>query len=204
MKKKILFFAFLLIIGLSSIVYGMNLPKVFIMEKEIPNSGDFFVKDNTVYVNEEALRWNLGIDVFYDKNENRIRLYPTDKMQLEARCEMFEEFATLFTPASPDEVANLWAEGVKTRNGVLQYVVFNKSLKDEFFKSVGQSWVTGASSPWVESYKINKEKIAPNLWKYTITFTATTSAKDKYIWNAVLTVGKENDKWRIVKLEKDF
>lgn len=192
--------------GLSSIVHGMSLPRVFIMDKEVPNSGDFLVKDNKIYVNGDALTEYFGVNAFYDKEENRIRLYPIYKTQLEARCKMFQEFATLYDPKNSNEVVKLWAEGVKNRNGVLQYVVLSKALKEEFIKSLADnlSWVTGASSPWVESYKIDKQKINSDLWKYNVVFTATTSANDKYIWNATLTVGKEDGKWRIVNLEKDF
>ena len=204
MKKKLLFFALLLLFFITTAAYAVELPKVFIVNKEVPNNGEYIIKDNSIYVNENALKRDLGINAFYEKDENKITIYPVDKMQLQARCEMFEEFATLFNPSNPDEVAKFWAKGVKNRNGVLQYVVLNKSLKDEFAKSIEQSWVTGTSSPWIENYTISKEKVNPSLLKYNIAFNATTSAKDKYTWNAVLTVGKEDNKWRVVKLQKDF
>ncbi|MEW9097106.1 MAG: hypothetical protein AB2417_18670 [Clostridiaceae bacterium] len=204
MKKKTLYISLFLIFFITSIVYSKSPLKVLVNDKEVPNNGNYLIKDDKIYVKDEALTRDFNINIFYDKDENRLRLYDTNKIELQARCEMFEEFANLYDPKSPDEIAELWAKGIKDRNGVFQYAVFNKSLKDEFIKSQYGSWVTGASSPWVEDYKIEKEEISPSKFKYKIVFNATTSAKDKYIWNATLEVAKENGKWRIVNLVKDF
>ncbi|HAA25506.1 MAG TPA: hypothetical protein DCE11_05225, partial [Ruminiclostridium sp.] len=55
----------------------------------------------------------------------------------------------------PYATVKTWAEGVKTRDGKLQYSIMSQNLKDEYypiFDALG--WVTGVSSPWVESYEI--------------------------------------------------
>ena len=53
--------------------------------------------------------------------------------------------------------AGAWAEAVKTRDGKAQYALMTKALQakvyDEF---VGLNWVTGTSSPWVESYVLEE------------------------------------------------
>ena len=77
-----------------------------------------------------------------------------------ARINMFIQFTDNYKPADAQSVAKQWAEGIKTRNGVLQYVVLSKGLKKGFEELADESdrkaWVTGFSSPWVESYKISE------------------------------------------------
>ncbi|WP_315122147.1 hypothetical protein [uncultured Clostridium sp.] len=206
MKKKTLYISIFLLFFITSIVYSKSPLRVLVNDKEVPNNGYYLIKDDKIYVKDEALTRDFNINIFYDKDENRLRLYDTNKIELQARCEMFEEFANLYDPKNPDEIAELWAKGIKDRNGVFQYVTYNKALRDEFKRLAEKrnSWVTGFSSPWVKDYKIEREEISPSKFKYKIVFNATTSAKDKYIWNATLEVAKENGKWRIVNLVKDF
>lgn len=53
-------------------------------------------------------------------------------------------------------IAKDWAEAVKSRDGKAQYALMTKALQnkvhDEF---AGLNWVTGTSSPWVESYTVS-------------------------------------------------
>lgn len=206
MKKKILFITIFLTFFITSIIYAKSSFTVLVNDKEVPNNGDYLIKDDKVYVRDSALMRDFNINTFYDKEENKIRLYDAKNIELNARCDMFEDFADLYNPKTPDEVAELWAKGIKERNGVFQYAAYNKILKNEFKKLIeGRgSWVTGFSSPWITDYKIEKEEISPSKFKYKIIFKATTSAKDSYIWNAVLEISKEDEKWRITNLTKDF
>jgi hypothetical protein len=66
------------------------------------------------------------------------------------------------------------------------------------------SWVTGFSSPWIVDYKIVEENINESTFSYKITFKAVTSAPGTYTWHAAITVSKEDNKWRIIKINKDF
>ncbi len=206
MNKKILFITLFLTFFITSIIYAKSSFTVLVNDKEVPNNGDYLIKDDKIYINDRALMRDFNINTFYDKEENRLRLYDTNKIELKARCEMFEEFADLYDPKTADEIAELWAKGIKDRNGVFQYATYSKALKNEFKKLIEDrgSWVTGFSSPWVKDYKIEKEEISPSKFKYKIVFEATTSAKDIYIWNAILEVSKEDGKWRITTLLKDF
>ncbi|MBS5822689.1 MAG: hypothetical protein KID00_02300 [Clostridium argentinense] len=206
MNKKILFITLFLAFFIPSIIYAKSPFTVLVNNKEVPNNGDYLIKDDKVYVRDSALMRDFNINTFYDKEENRLRLYDTNKIELKARCHMFEEFADLYDPKTPDEVAELWAKGIKDRNGVFQYATYNKVLKNEFKKLMESrgSWVTGFSSPWIKDYKIENEEIASSKFKYKIIFKATTSAKDIYIWNAIIEVSKEDGKWRITSLVKDF
>jgi Copper amine oxidase N-terminal domain./Protein of unknown function (DUF3298). len=92
------------------------------------------------------------------------------------------------------ECVKAYAEAVKRRNGAVQYGLFTDKYRDENYVnfSVG-NFVTGVSSPWVESYDI--AKTGDNLYK--ITFHATTSAKDKYDYVTEVALEKSGENWRI-------
>lgn len=206
MKKLVLLFICFILSFTAGFVYAKNPLHVFVENKEVKNDGEYIVKDNKVYVSEDALRRDFNFSVFYDKNENKVRLYDVRKMQLEGTVRLFEELTDYYEPQTPDETAELWAKGVKERNGVLQYITLNRPLKEKFkaLTEKSGSWVTGFSSPWVESYNITKKKANESTWEYKIILNAVTSAKDIYTWHATLIISKEDNKWRIIDIQKDF
>lgn len=206
MKKVVLLLVCFTISFTAGFVSAKGPLKIFVENREVENNDKYIIKDDKVYVSEDALKRDFGFNVFYDKNENTVRLYDTKKMSIENKAKLFEEFAEKYDPKTPDEAAELWAKGVKERNGVFQYAVLNKGLKEQFKKKAEErgSWVTGFSSPWVESYKVTKKKVNESTWQYKIVFKAVTSAPDTYNWNATLIIGKENNKWRIIDIQKDF
>lgn len=58
-------------------------------------------------------------------------------------------------PTSSQETVQLWAKAVKNRNGALQYALFTENTKQGSKASFTHfHWVTGASSPWVETFQI--------------------------------------------------
>lgn len=206
MKKIVLLLICFTISFTAGFVSAKGPLRIFIENKEIESNDGYVIKDEKVYVSQDALKRDFGFNVFYDKNENRVRLYDMKKISLEGRVKSFEEFVEYYEPKTPDEAAELWAKGVKERNGVFQYAVLNKGLKEQFKNKAEEhgSWVTGFSSPWVESYEVTKKKVNESTWEYKMVFKAVTSASDTYNWNAVLIIGKENNKWRIIDIKKDF
>lgn len=182
--------------------------KIFVEGKETKNIDGYMIKDNKLYISEDALKKDFGFAISYDKAANKYMLYDSEKIAYKARCEMFEEYGNIYNPKNSDEAASLWAQGVKERNGVFQYLTLSKALREEFRKSMDaagrNSWVTGFSSPWIVDYKIVKENIDESTFSYKITFKAVTSAPDTYTWHAAITVSKEDNKWRIIKINKDF
>lgn len=207
MKKIMLLFIcfiFSFTVGFVSAKAPLN---VSVEGREVENNEEkYIIKDNKVYVSQDALSKDFGFNVFYNSEENSVRLYDMKKIALEGRVSLFEEFAEYYDAKNPEEVAELWARGVKTRNGVFQYAAFNKTLKEKFKELLDEreSWVTGFSSPWVESYNMTKEKVNESTFKYNLVFKAVTSASDSYTWHATLIVSKENSKWRIIDIQKDF
>lgn len=206
MKKIILLLICFMLSFTAGFVSAKGPIRILVENKEVENKGEYIIKDEKVYVSEDALKRDFGFNVFYDKNENKVRIYDVKKMALEGRDKLFEKFTEYYNPNSPDEVVELWAKGVQERNGIFQYAALNKGLKEKF-KAMAEergSWVTGFSSPWVESYKITKEKVNQSTWEYKIVFKATTSAPETYTWHATLIISKEENKWRIIDIQKDF
>jgi hypothetical protein len=77
-----------------------------------------------------------------------------------------------FTPAaSPQRCVDEYAKAVKNRNGAIQYALMDDELREKNRADFNSSWVTGVSSPWVESYDITK---IDDL-SFTITFHYATS-----------------------------
>lgn len=103
-------------------------------------------------------------------------------------------------PTSPEETVQLWAKAVKNRNGALQYALFTENAKQGSKASFTHfHWVTGASSPWVETFQIkhlseNSEDGNP---RYQIDFDLYTSTGKAGKDQAVVTVAKMGEQWYV-------
>ncbi|KTD18734.1 Uncharacterised protein [Legionella lansingensis] len=89
-----------------------------------------------------------------------------------ARILMLEK---ALAPKTPDAVASMFAEANKDRNGAVQFMLFSDQLKNKY-KDNWPYWVSGASSPWITSYKIKKTAQKKNSWQFQITYEWATSA----------------------------
>ncbi len=107
-------------------------------------------------------------------------------------------------PKEPITAVKTWAEGVKTRNGALQYAMMSPNLKKEFYdKFVEANWSTGVSSPWVENYKVTERyKIDNKMYRFEVELTFTDSTKSTFTTREYLTVNKFKDDWLISSIEK--
>jgi hypothetical protein len=107
-------------------------------------------------------------------------------------------------PKEPYAAVKSWAEGVKTRNGALQYAVMSADLKSKYYSEfVGLGWVTGVSSPWVESYEIRELYRKDNdIYRFEVVFTYTDSTKSHFTTKEYVTANKFNDSWFISAIEK--
>lgn len=126
--------------------------------------------------------------------------------QLEARLELMKKALDKFGAVTPNSAAQFWAEGVKTRNGALQYAVLCDDLKKKFEEQVKQdknySWVTGVSSPWVTKYEITQvKKLSDEVGEYTVKFYWATSAGESEPSENILTVGVLGNKWCITSIK---
>ena len=104
------------------------------------------------------------------------------------------------SPIRAEDAVKMYAEAVKMRNGMVQYALLDQALREEKyeeFKNLG--FVTGTSSPWVESYEINK--LEENLFK--ITFTSKTSVPtDLLTTDVIVGLTEEGQYLRIKSIEE--
>lgn len=107
-------------------------------------------------------------------------------------------------PKEPYAAVQSWAEGIKTRNGALQYAVMAQNLKDEYYPIFTElGWVTGVSSPWVESYEIaEKYRIDNDKYRYKVVFTFTDSTKSRFSEIEYVTVKYYDNIWLVSSIEE--
>lgn len=100
-------------------------------------------------------------------------------------------------PQTAEETVQLWAKAVQMRSGALQYALFTEQAKlgaKQSFESF--HWVTGASSPWVEGYRIvSGPETAKD--KYEVEFELMTSTGKYGTDRAVVGVAKVGNQWFI-------
>lgn len=109
--------------------------------------------------------------------------------------------------AKPEEAIAIWSNGLKMRSAAMQYSVMTTKLKGIYaaqLEKTFSNWVTGMSSPWVDSYKIlSNEKKNDNTNIYTVSYITMTSTGPAGEYKAKLTVVKEKDFWRISTVVTD-
>ncbi|MCI1964616.1 MAG: hypothetical protein LKJ17_00545 [Oscillospiraceae bacterium] len=108
---------------------------------------------------------------------------------------------------TPQAAIQVWVEGMESRNGAMQYSVMGSGLKKEYLNQVeqyNQYWVTGMSSPQIDSYKIIKtEQKNEHCCVFTLTLFTGMSFGPTGDYNAVLTITKDGDYWRITEISAD-
>ncbi|NLN07307.1 MAG: protease complex subunit PrcB family protein [Firmicutes bacterium] len=101
-----------------------------------------------------------------------------------------------------------WAEGVKKRNGALQYAMLTPGLKAKMFRELkANRWTTGTSSPWVDRYEIIAQKVAPETAQFAVVFTYTDSTGSTFTKTENVTVTKLGGYWHVSAVnekEDDF
>lgn len=114
------------------------------------------VKNGTSYVPLKYFKDVLGENVSLGvTNDDKIIVRIFNKADKENSN--YNLAAEYLSPYTAEDAINIYAEAVKMRNGLVQYALFDDKLRAEKygeFKDLG--FVTGTSSPWIESYEINK------------------------------------------------
>ncbi|WP_206812456.1 hypothetical protein [Paradesulfitobacterium ferrireducens] len=131
-----------------------------------------------------------------DENAQSVNKMMEDLNSLQMQVELLEK---AIAPSTPREAVTKWAEGFKTRNGALQFAVFSPELRDKLRPQ--WVWITGQSSPWVESYQIADEKQkSADAFEYIVKFNMATS-ESKNIYSAKVYVKHFGEKWFITEFE---
>ncbi len=130
--------------------------------------------NDRVIVPVRSIAEALGADVKWEENTKSVWIDAPKLHSLQQQVKLLQE---ALAPTTPKEAMEKWAQGVKERNGALQYAVLSPELKEQSFSDYESfGWVTGTSSPWVEHYEITKEtKVGENAWEYEVRFELATS-----------------------------
>lgn len=133
--------------------------------------------------------------------------YASEPDRYEVRYELLLEAMERIGACTPEEAADIWANGLKMRSGAAQYSVMDAALKREYGKQLEENapmWVTGVSSPWIETYRtVLVQKPEESREVRHLMFTTQTSAGPGPTYTASLTLEKEGGYWRIVKIQAE-
>ncbi len=116
--------------------------------------------------------------------------------------------ATKYTGVfTPEQAAATWAEGLKARSAALQYTVMTDKLQKKYARQLDtarSNWVTGVSSPWVESFVVTRDR-KPNDThaEIDLTFETATAAGPFGTYKAKLWMVREGEFWRIERIWTD-
>lgn len=124
----------------------------------------------------------------------------------EVRSRLLMEAMDNIGVCTPEEAALVWAKGLKKRSAAVQYSVMSEELKKGYaqkLEKTAPNWVTGLSSPWVESFEISgvETEGKDRIIKLLISTRTSTGPAGDYL--AILTVSQEGGFWRIKHITAD-
>ncbi len=124
----------------------------------------------------------------------------------EIRSRLLEEAMRDVGACTPDKAADIWAGGLKKRSGAMQYAAMTNKLREIYAAELDKSfpnWVTGMSSPWVESYSVTKAKTLGETRIYDVLFHTATSTGPAGDHKATIHITREDGYWRIGMIQTD-
>ena len=132
------------------------------------------IEDGRVVAPVRHVAEALGAKVEWDAQNRAVSIHSHRPSLAEQRIGLLEE---ALSPATPRDAVEKWAKGVMARNGALQYAVLSPELREANLSLYeGARWVSGTSSPWVESFEIVGEREIPGeAWEYEVVFDTATS-----------------------------
>lgn len=185
---------------------GGNFVRIFIGGKEVLQPDDAYLVDGRTVAPVRPIAEALGGEVQWDGETRTVNIikeqFQDEKWNYEMRVSLLEK---ALSPGSREEAVVKWAEGVKTRNGALEFAVMSPELRQEkldYFKSCG--WVTGTSSPWIESYEISEQPEAMDgIWQYKVEFALKTSTGDAGFTVAEILIKQYEDVWLVDQVSEE-
>lgn len=162
--------------------------------------------NNTTYVPLDFFAKKLGYDV-QDYLDYYINIGGGDIVQCSVQRDLLKDAMNYVGVDTAKKTVDVWSEGLKQRSAAIQYSVMTKKLKDIYEKDLKErnaNWVTGMSSPWVDSYEItNEKKVNDKTQVFEVEYNTATSTGVSEPFTVILEVIKDNDFWRISKVNGD-
>ena len=148
-----------------------------------------------------------GIGYFLNLKYISVFAAVSEEDKYEVKSRLLMEAMDYVGSCNPAEAAVTWANGLKMRSAAMQYSVLNSELKKGYKQQLEESapnWVTGISSPWIESYKIVKNELeGKDKYKIELIFSTATSTGPAGDYRAILTLLREKDYWRIADISME-
>lgn len=195
-------------------VYASTTIKLIVNGKEVKVSVPLHITKGRTIGSIRDVAKALGASIEWDNTTQTVKITDKEKQELKRRIELLE---MALISDSPEGVANTWAKGVMSRNGALQYAVLCDNLKAKY-KSAYEpwDWITGASSPWIDSYQISSgEQQTDDTWKFSIKFHWTDSTNYSNYSTLEVIIGEKQVegghfpiypgaelKWCVISIEK--
>ncbi len=146
------------------------------------------------------IRWvgeALGAQVAWNGKERTVTIdTPDQQKSLQRQIELLQHW---IAPQSPEEAVQTWAEAIKARNGAVQYAVLSPALQKKTRKQFEElNWVTGVSSPWVDSYTVS-EGVQTGVGEraFDVLFKLATSTGSAGEGTLKVTVRQSDDQWSL-------
>ena len=202
MKKKVIVSMLVVALLFCSVTSVFAHPiKIIFNGKEVKSDVSPQIINGRVLVPIRIITEKLGALVKWNDKHNRVDI---DFEEIESQKNRISLLESALAPKDPLAAAKTWAEGVKTRNGALQYAVMSPQLREKLYAEfVGLNWTTGTSSPWIASYEINElSKINKETYRYEVLFTYTDSTKSSFTETTYITVANYDGNWLVSSLER--
>ncbi len=201
MKKKtvVVVMAVLVLFCMVTSVFAHPQIKLFFNGQEIKSDVSPRVDGGRVLAPVRIIAERLGALINWNEKKNTIDIDFTEVQAQKTRISLLE---SALAPKDPHAAVATWAEGVKTRNGALQYAVMSQELREDVYSHfVELNWTTGTSSPWVLSYEvIDKGKIDGETFWYAVEFTYTDSKQSTFTARKCVTAKNYEGNWLITSV----
>lgn len=161
---------------------------------------DGFLINSVTYVPIQYFTQVLKENVVFDNFNNKLMVKVYSKTGIKSN---FNNLVTKFEFSNNEEdTVRMYAEAVKTRNGVIQYGLFSDELREEKYDELNsRAFDTGTSSPWIYNYEITKTGDS----YYKIEFYYKTSDTSDVITKVVnLELKDYGHYWRIYSIEEHW
>lgn len=196
MKRALLFStcAFILIASLITVSFALYPVQLLVNGYDITSDAAPQLVGGKVVASVRSIANALHADISWNSSTRTVQINSKDMMLADLRIQGLER---ALAPKDPQSAVTSFAEGVKTRNGALQFAMLSPELREAQKKDFdGFNWCTGVSSPWVSEYKIGDEQEGEDDTRtYAVTFTYTDSAPESFVVTENITVKKNEEHW---------
>jgi len=143
----------------------------------------------------------LGAKVSWNPDQRVVFIHSAGINAMKQRAELLER---LIEGVTPEQTAKTYAEAVRTRNGAAQYAMLSPELKKQKYESYeSMNWVTGVSSPWVESYEVvSASRLQSGAYRYEVKYNYMASTGPAGNATEVLFVSTHQDRYFIFEIGK--